>query len=44
LSARQLVLIALVSSFFITAITQGMIPEVNREGEPSFAAWRQPWK
>jgi ZIP family zinc transporter len=33
----RLVLIALASGFLITTITQGMIPEANREGEPSFA-------
>ena len=33
----QLVLIALVSGFLITTVTQSMIPAANREGEPSFA-------
>ena len=33
----RLVLIALASGFLITTVTQSMIPEANREGEPSFA-------
>jgi ZIP family zinc transporter len=33
----KLVLIALGSGFLITTVTQSMIPEANREGEPSFA-------
>ncbi len=33
----RLVLIALASGFLITLVTQSMIPEANREGEPSFA-------
>lgn len=33
----RLMLIALASGFLITTVTQGMIPEANREGEPSFA-------
>jgi zinc transporter, ZIP family len=33
----RLVLIALASGFLITLVTQNMIPEANREGEPSFA-------
>ena len=33
----RLVLIALASRFLITTVTQSMIPEANREGEPSFA-------
>jgi ZIP family zinc transporter len=33
--AVRLVLIAFVSGFLITTITQSMIPEANREGEPS---------
>lgn len=33
----RLVLIALASGFLVTTITQSMIPEANREGEPSFA-------
>jgi len=35
--AAKLVLIALASGFLITVITQSLIPEANREGEPSFA-------
>jgi zinc transporter ZupT len=31
----RLILIALVSGFLITLVTQGMIPEANQEGEPS---------
>ena len=30
-------LIALASGFLVTTVTQSMIPEANREGEPSFA-------
>lgn len=33
----RLILIALASGFLITTVTQGMIPEANREGEPGFA-------
>ena len=33
----RLILIALASGFLITTVTQGIIPEANREGEPSFA-------
>jgi ZIP family zinc transporter len=33
----RLALIALASGFLITTVTQSMIPEANREGEPSFA-------
>jgi ZIP family zinc transporter len=33
----RLILIALASGFLITTVTQSMIPEANREGEPSFA-------
>jgi len=33
----RLILIALASGFLITLVTQSMIPEANREGEPSFA-------
>lgn len=33
----RLVLIALASGFLITTITQSMIPEANREGEPGLA-------
>ena len=33
----RLVLIALASGFLITTVTQSLIPEANREGEPSFA-------
>jgi zinc transporter, ZIP family len=35
--AVRLILIALASGFLITTVTQSMIPEANREGEPSFA-------
>lgn len=35
--ALRLVLIALASGFLITMVTQGMIPEANKDGEPSFA-------
>jgi ZIP family zinc transporter len=35
--AARLTLIALASGFLITLVTQSMIPEANREGEPSFA-------
>jgi ZIP family zinc transporter len=34
----RLVLIALASGFLITTVAQTIIPEANREGEPSFAA------
>ena len=33
----RVILIALASGFLITTITQGLIPEANREGEPGFA-------
>jgi zinc transporter ZupT len=33
----RLVLIALASGFLLTLVTQSMIPEANREGEPKFA-------
>ena len=33
----RLILIALASGFLITLVTQGLIPEANREGEPGFA-------
>ena len=33
----RLILIALSSGFLITTVTQSMIPEANREGEPSLA-------
>jgi ZIP family zinc transporter len=33
----KLTLLALASGFLITMVTQSMIPEANREGEPSFA-------
>jgi ZIP family zinc transporter len=33
----RMILIALASGFLITTVTQSMIPEANREGEPSFA-------
>jgi zinc transporter ZupT len=33
----RLILIALASGFLITTVTQSMIPEANKEGEPSFA-------
>ncbi|HMN28096.1 MAG TPA: hypothetical protein PKE45_08070, partial [Caldilineaceae bacterium] len=33
----RLILIALASGFLITTVTQSMIPEANRDGEPSFA-------
>lgn len=33
----RLVLIALASGLLITTVTQSMIPEANRDGEPSFA-------
>lgn len=35
--AVRLTLIALASGFLITTVTQSMIPEANRDGEPSFA-------
>ncbi len=33
----RLILIALASGFLITLVTQSMIPEANRDGEPNFA-------
>jgi zinc transporter ZupT len=33
----RLILVALASGFLITTVTQSMIPEANREGEPGFA-------
>lgn len=33
----RLALLALASGFLITTVTQSMIPEANKEGEPSFA-------
>jgi ZIP family zinc transporter len=33
----KLILIALASGFLITTVTQSLIPEANREGEPGFA-------
>ena len=33
----RLFLIALASGFLITMVTQSLIPEANREGEPSLA-------
>ena len=33
----RLTLFAMASGFLITVVTQSMIPEANREGEPSFA-------
>jgi len=33
----RLILVALVSGFLITMVTQSIIPEANREGEPSLA-------
>ena len=33
----RLFLIALESGFLITMVTQSLIPEANREGEPSLA-------
>jgi ZIP family zinc transporter len=35
--AYKLTLFALASGFLITMVTQSMIPEANKEGEPSFA-------
>ena len=35
--AVKMVLIALASGFLITTVTQSLIPEANREGEPGFA-------
>lgn len=35
--AIRMILVALASGFLITTVTQSMIPEANREGEPSFA-------
>jgi ZIP family zinc transporter len=34
----RLALIAMASGFLITTVTQSIIPEANRDGEPSFAA------
>ncbi len=36
-AATRMLLIALASGFLITTVTQSMIPEANKEGEPSFA-------
>lgn len=33
----RIILVALASGFLITMVTQGMIPEANKEGEPGFA-------
>jgi ZIP family zinc transporter len=33
----RLILVALASGFLITTVTQSLIPEANREGEPGFA-------
>ena len=33
----RLILIALASGFLITIVTQSIIPEANREGDPGFA-------
>ena len=33
----RLILVALASGFLITMVTQSIIPEANREGEPSLA-------
>ncbi len=33
----RMILVALASGFLITTVTQSMIPEANRDGEPSFA-------
>jgi ZIP family zinc transporter len=33
----RMILVALASGFLITTVTQSMIPEANREGEPGFA-------
>jgi zinc transporter, ZIP family len=33
----RLIMIALASGFLITTVTQSLIPEANRDGEPSFA-------
>jgi ZIP family zinc transporter len=35
--AVRMILVALASGFLITTVAQSMIPEANREGEPSFA-------
>lgn len=35
--AIKLTLVALAAGFLITTVTQSLIPEANREGEPSFA-------
>jgi len=37
LEAVKLTLIALAAGFLITTVSQGVIPEANREGEPSLA-------
>ena len=36
-AGSRLFLIALASGFLITMVTQSLIPEANREGEPSLA-------
>jgi zinc transporter, ZIP family len=33
----RMILIALASGFLITTVTQTIIPDANREGEPGFA-------
>jgi len=33
----RLIMVALASCILITTVTQSMIPEANKEGEPSFA-------
>lgn len=35
--ALRLLLVAFASGFLVTTVTQSMIPEANKEGEPSFA-------
>ncbi len=35
-SGQKMVVLALASGFLITTVTQSMIPEANRDGEPSF--------
>ena len=35
--ALRLMLVAFASGFLVTTVTQSMIPEANKEGEPSFA-------
>ncbi len=35
--ALRLILVAFASGFLVTTVTQSMIPEANKEGEPSFA-------